>query len=137
MVQWLRLHPSNAGSAGLMPGGGTRIPHAAWHAPPHPPKNIYIYTQAKTTNGIGSEVSSKEGKSGNSLAVQWLGLCASTAGGPGSIPGRGTEIPQATRHSQKQKKESQSFFGVSQGLPPVAPCGRGLLFSCVSSSSTK
>ena len=29
---------------------------------------------------------------GNSLAVQWLGLCASTAGGTGSIPGRGTKI---------------------------------------------
>ena len=28
--------------------------------------------------------------SGNSLAVQWLGLCASTAGGTGSIPGRGS-----------------------------------------------
>ncbi|TEA26217.1 hypothetical protein DBR06_SOUSAS37210006, partial [Sousa chinensis] len=25
-----------------------------------------------------------------SLAVQWLGLCAPNAGGPGSIPGRGT-----------------------------------------------
>ena len=28
---------------------------------------------------------------GNSLAVQWLGLCASTARGPGSIPGRETK----------------------------------------------
>ena len=30
---------------------------------------------------------------GNSLAIQWLGLCISTAGGPGSNPGRGTRIP--------------------------------------------
>ena len=33
---------------------------------------------------------------GNSLAVQWLGLCASTAGGKGSIPSGGTKIPHAT-----------------------------------------
>ena len=33
---------------------------------------------------------------GTSLAVQWLRLCASNAGGAGSIPGRGTRIPHAT-----------------------------------------
>ena len=42
---------------------------------------------------------------GNSLAVQWLGLHALTAKGPGSIPGWGMKIPQATRHSQKKKKK--------------------------------
>ena len=31
---------------------------------------------------------------GNSLAVQWLGLQALTAEGPGSIPGWGSRIPQ-------------------------------------------
>ena len=36
----------------------------------------------------------------HSLAVQWLGLGAFTAEGPGSIPGRGAEIPQA-RSGQK------------------------------------
>ena len=30
-VQWLRFHASNAGAAGLIPGWGTKIPHAAWH----------------------------------------------------------------------------------------------------------
>ena len=34
---------------------------------------------------------------GNSLAVQWLGL---TAEDPGSVPGQGTKIPQATWHDQ-------------------------------------
>ena len=29
MVQWLSLHASNAEDAGLIPGQGTRIPHAA------------------------------------------------------------------------------------------------------------
>ena len=40
---------------------------------------------------------------GNSLAVQWLGLHASTAGDTGFIPGWGTKIPHAARHSQKNK----------------------------------
>ena len=35
--------------------------------------------------------------------VQWLGLGAFTAESLGSIPGRGTKIPQATRHGQKEK----------------------------------
>ena len=39
---------------------------------------------------------------GTSLAVQWLRFCASTAGGTGSIPGQGTEIPHATQCGQKQ-----------------------------------
>ena len=47
---------------------------------------------------------------GNSLVVQWLGLSALTAEGLGSIPGRGTKIPQAVRCSQKiQKKKLYSF----------------------------
>ena len=40
---------------------------------------------------------------GNSLAVQWLGLCTSTAGG--SIPGRGTKTPQAEGHGQNKTKQ--------------------------------
>ena len=40
---------------------------------------------------------------GNSLAVQWLGLHALTAKGPGLISGRGTKIPQPARHGQKIK----------------------------------
>ena len=38
--------------------------------------------------------------------VQWLGLCASPAGGTGSIPGWDIKIPQATQCSQKQKMDS-------------------------------
>ena len=44
---------------------------------------------------------------GNSLVVQWVGLHVSTAGGPGSIPGGGTKILQAARHSQKKKKRKK------------------------------
>ena len=39
---------------------------------------------------------------GNSLAVQWLGLGVLTVRGRGSIPGRGTKIPQAQHCSQKK-----------------------------------
>ena len=44
---------------------------------------------------------------GTSLAVQWLGLCASTAGVMGSIPGRRTKISEAARRSQKKKKKEE------------------------------
>ena len=44
----------------------------------------------------------KRNGAGNSLAVQWLGHCTSSAGGMGSIPGWGSRIPQATRHSQNK-----------------------------------
>ena len=39
---------------------------------------------------------------GNSLTVQWLGHCASTAGGMGSILGQGTKIPHAVGPGQKK-----------------------------------
>ena len=42
-----------------------------------------------------------------SLAVQWLGLCASTAGGTGVIPDWGTRIPYPTMHGQKIKKRKK------------------------------
>ena len=43
-----------------------------------------------------------------SLAGQWLRLCASIAGGTGSIPAQGNKIPHAMRHS-KRKKEKKIF----------------------------
>ena len=42
---------------------------------------------------------------GSSPAAQWLALCDFTAQGPGSIPGWGTKILQATQSSQKKKKK--------------------------------
>ena len=44
---------------------------------------------------------------GNSLAVQWLGLCTFTAEGLGSIPGQGTKILQAVQCGKKKKKKKQ------------------------------
>ena len=45
---------------------------------------------------------------GVSLAVQWLRLCAFTAGDVGSIPAGGTKIPYAVRHSQKKPPNKQT-----------------------------
>ena len=44
----------------------------------------------------------------NVLAVQWLGFRASTAGGPGSIPGWGTKIPHAAWCGQKLEKQKNT-----------------------------
>ena len=68
------------------------------------------------------------------LGIQWLRLCTSTAGGPGSIPGQGTNwIPRATtktRRSQrnklkkkkKKKQQYRDFSGstVDKNLPANA-----------------
>ena len=43
-------------------------------------------------------------KGGTSLAVQWLRLCTSTAGGLGSNPGQGTKILHATWCCQREKQ---------------------------------
>ena len=50
---------------------------------------------------------------GNSLTVQWLGLCAFTAEGLGSISGRGTKIPQAVWYGKKKKKEKKTHMNLS------------------------
>ena len=44
---------------------------------------------------------------GASLAVQWLRLRASTAGGTGLIPGQGTKILHAMWHGQKKQKNKK------------------------------
>ena len=45
---------------------------------------------------------------GNFLAVQWLGLWASTARVPGSIPGWGTKIP-ASRTAKNKWNEMKKI----------------------------
>ena len=51
----------------------------------------------------------KKKNHGSSLEVQWLGLCAPTAGGMGSIPGHGTKIPQAAWRGQKKKNKEKTL----------------------------
>ena len=48
----------------------------------------------------------REKKTEGFPVVQWLRLHASNAGGPGSIPGWETKIPDAAWYSQKNKKEN-------------------------------
>ena len=47
---------------------------------------------------------------GNSLAVQWLGLCTFTADGVSVIPSQGTKTPQDTRRSQKKIKKKKIYI---------------------------
>ena len=61
--------------------------------------------------GLGSEIAA----TGTPLEVQWLGLCASTAGGTGSIPGRKTKIPHAAWCGRKKKKK-QILQGIWKSL---------------------
>ena len=53
---------------------------------------------------------SKDGSRGNSWAIQWLGLYASTAEGKGLIPGQRTKIPQAVWHGQKTPKKTGPVY---------------------------
>ena len=48
---------------------------------------------------------------GTSLVVQWLGLCASTAGGIGPIPGWGTKPLQILRRGQNKIKKGFFLLG--------------------------
>ena len=58
-------------------------------------------TEQKRTRDI-----QKKNSKGNSLVVQWLGLCTFTAEGPGLIPGQGTKIHK-TRSSARKKKRKE------------------------------
>ena len=55
----------------------------------------------------------KKINSGNSLAVHWLRLHDSTAGGAGSIPGQGTKIPHVCGVAKKKKSIENSLQGRS------------------------
>ena len=75
---------------------------------PHPHKQCIC----KLSLGLGlqtihSFIHSTNIYCGTSLAVQWLRLCASNAGGMGSIPSQGTKIPHA---AQQKKKKKHKFF---------------------------
>ena len=40
MVQWLRLHATNAGDSNSIPDWGTKIPHAVWYGQKKEKKRI-------------------------------------------------------------------------------------------------
>ena len=45
---------------------------------------------------------------GNSLAVQWLGLCTFTAEGRGSVPGGELRCPKPRSMAEKKKREDMA-----------------------------
>ena len=70
---------------------------------------------------------------GTSVAAGWLRLCASTTRGPGSIPGRRTKIPQATRQKKKIKREKARLYrqaAQEEQSPLVIFCGCSAIQSC-------
>ena len=56
---------------------------------------------------------------GTSLVVQGLGLHACIAGDVGSIPGRGTKIPQAAQLGQEKKKKNKNKNGFVNQLSEI------------------
>ena len=63
---------------------------------------------------------------GNSLAVQWLGLHASTAGSKGTILGRGTKISHAVQSKQTKNSLNETRSTITivvKGNPVPFPSG--------------
>ena len=72
----------------------------------HPFPNLYVKYKFKTPRWFLSPGPSfKNSIFGTSLVVQWLRLCAPSAGCTGSIPGRVTTILHAAQHSKEKKKK--------------------------------
>ena len=51
-VQWLKIHTSNAGGEDLIPGQGTKIPHATGRGQKKNPQNTWIFVPAREHRGI-------------------------------------------------------------------------------------
>ena len=56
----------------------------------------------------------KHKETGTSLAVQWLRLCISDAGGTSVIPSGGTKIPHTTWLKNLLKKKNKESFKISE-----------------------
>ena len=67
---------------------------------------------------------------GNSLVLQWLGLCALTAEGLGSVSGHGTKIPQAT-FSATTKHQKNDTSKVSSIVPDLQQELENVFSSCI------
>ena len=76
-------------------------------------QNIWQFlAHEETENSLNSVGKIQHGQNknkspGNSLAAEWLGLCTLTVQGLGSIPSRGTKIPQVMWQGQKHWKIKQ------------------------------
>ena len=79
-----------------------------------------VLNSLRNSHRIASEIKNLQNHR-TCLAVQWLRLLISNAGDARSIPGGGTKIPHATRHSQK------IFLKQNQ----IGKCGLFSMFSSV------
>ena len=79
----------------------------AWRATVHGVKKSWTRLSDWTEHLWGSFWLNLKNQ-GNPLVFQWLRLCASTAGGTGSIPGHRTKIPHAICAAKKKKKKEKS-----------------------------
>ena len=67
---------------------------------------------------------------GTSLAVQWLRLHTSSAGGPGSIPGQGTRSHMLHPVQPNKKNKHRSMFAIgSDGFVFSSKSSLGILVS--------
>ena len=82
------------------------------HQPyPHPPKKKLVWWKNSSCHIHRSCPNfQKWSVTRTSPVVQWLRLGASMAGGTGSVPGRGTKIPQTMKHSQKKEENKKKRF---------------------------
>ena len=67
-------------------------------------KNVTFGQENEGKDGMNHTAVGSKNILGNSLMSQGLGLHASTAGDPGSIPGLGTHIPHPTCHVEHPKR---------------------------------
>ena len=65
-------------------------------------------------------------RAGAFLVVWWLGLCASTTGDMGSVPGQGTGISCASQHSQNESHRAETDKAErTEGLLHLVGCTPG------------
>ena len=93
-----------------------KMDRGAWQATVHgvarADTHTHTHTHTHTLQSMGLRARAhthtpfKNHPPGNSLAVQWLGVCIFTAEGRGSIPGRGTNITVLC--GQKNNKQTKT-----------------------------
>ena len=106
-IQWLKFCTSKAESTSLIPGRGTKIPHATWPKEKRKKKTqVILYKHQEDAdillwwfpilltflNPRYMTYKNENNKARISLAVLWLRLCASNAGGADLIPEGWTDL---------------------------------------------
>ena len=80
-------------------------PHPHTHLPPHGQLPVHAHSSSESELWQIQIDNIRNERGETSLAVQWLRIHASTAGGTGSIPGQGTKILNALQCGQKKKEK--------------------------------